>query len=227
MLSSKGIITELQREILHVFAAVPDASSFYLSGGTALADFFLAHRKSFDLDLFTAEEGLTLPFSRILEGALQRSLSVNTVRRLESFVDLEVGRGQDSTKVQLAYDTPFRFGEPLDSDLEVKVNDYKDLIVDKLLAFFGRAEPRDAIDLFFILQTEDIWELIRSAEVKDPGFDIYWLAVAFGKTRDFPDDILRWPIEMIREADPRQLKEQFLSLAEEIMARIRASGESE
>lgn len=49
----------------------------------------------------------------------------------------------------------------------------------------------------------------------------------FGKARDFPDDILRWPVEMIKEADPRQLKEQFLSLAEEIMARIRASGESE
>jgi hypothetical protein len=31
---------------------------------------------------------------------------------------------------------------------------------------------------------------------------------------------------MIREVDPKQLKEQFLSLAEEIMARIRASGES-
>lgn len=224
MLSSKGIITELQREILHIFAAVPDASSFYLSGGTALADFFLAHRKSFDLDLFTAEEGLTLPFSRILEDVLQRSLSVNAVRRLESFVELEVGTGEDSTRVQLAYDSPFRFGEPLDSDLEVKVNDYQDLVVDKLLAFFGRAEPRDAIDLFFILQAEDIWELIRSAELKDPGFDIYWLAVALGKTRDFPDDILRWPVDMIIEIDPKELKEQFLSLAKEIMAKIRASG---
>jgi hypothetical protein len=139
-------------------------------------------------------------------------------------VELEAGTGEDSTRVQLAYDSPFRFGEPLDSDLEVKVNDYQDLVVDKLLAFFGRVEPREAIDLFFILQTEDIWELIRSAEVKDPGFDMYWLAVAFGKTRDFPDDILRWPVEMIREVDPRQLREQFLSLAEEIMAKIRASG---
>ncbi len=227
MLWSKGIVTGLQREILHVFTTVPDASSYYLSGGTALADFFLAHRKSFDLDLFTAEEGLTLPFSRILEDVLQRSLSVHVVRRLESCVELEVGTGGDSTRVQLAYDSPFRFGEPLDSDLGIKVNDYQDLIVDKLLAFFGRAEPRDAVDLFFILQTEDMWELIRSAEVKDPGFDTYWLAVAFGKTRGFPDDISRWPVEMIKEVDPRQLKEQFSSLAEEIMVRIRASGESE
>ncbi len=142
-------------------------------------------------------------------------------------MEFEVGTEEDSTRVQLAYDSPFRFEEPLDSDLGVKVNDYKDLIVDKLLAFFGRDEPRDAIDLFFILKTEDIWELIRSAGVKDPGFDLYWLAVAFERARELPDDISRWPVEMIREVDPRQLKEQFLSLAEEIMARIRASGESE
>ncbi|MDP1547610.1 MAG: hypothetical protein Q8L87_16500 [Anaerolineales bacterium] len=32
------------------------------------------------------------------------------------------------------------------------INDYPDLRVDKLLAYFGRAEPRDAVDLYFILQ---------------------------------------------------------------------------
>lgn len=132
----------------------------------------------------------------------------------------------EETRIQLAYDSPYRFGEPVESDLEAKVNDYKDLVVDKLLAFFGRAEPRDAVDLFFILESEDIWELARAAEEKDPGFDRYWLAVALGKARDFPDDIVKWPVEMIRELDAGQLKRQFLELAEEIMIRIRASGDS-
>jgi len=63
MLSSKGIVTDIKREILHIFSNVPDAESFYSSGGTALADFYLAYRKSFDLDLFTLENGLILPFS--------------------------------------------------------------------------------------------------------------------------------------------------------------------
>jgi predicted nucleotidyltransferase component of viral defense system len=31
------------------------------------------------------------------------------------------------------------------------VNGYLDQCVDKLLAYFGRAEPRDAVDLYFIL----------------------------------------------------------------------------
>jgi len=226
MLSSKGIVTELQRDILHAFSYIPDSQSFYLSGGTALADFYLAHRKSFDLDLFTPENGLVLPFSRILEKEFEERFSMRVIRRLESYVEYELGIGAESTRVQLAYDSPYRFGEPIESDLKVKVNDYQDLVVDKLLAFFGRAEPRDAIDLFFILEREDIWELARSAEKKDPGFDLYWLAIALEKVRDFPDDISTWPIEMIKEVNPRQLKEQFLSLAEDIMVRIRASGDS-
>jgi len=34
---------------------------FYLTGGTALAEFYLAHRKSFDLDIFTTEKGIIIP----------------------------------------------------------------------------------------------------------------------------------------------------------------------
>ncbi|OFW55354.1 MAG: hypothetical protein A2V52_04840 [Actinobacteria bacterium RBG_19FT_COMBO_54_7] len=221
MLPSKGVVTDLQKQILHAFSQLADSGHFYLTGGTALAGFYLAHRKSFDLDLFTAERGLVLPFSRVFENELQAKLEVKTVRRLESFVEYEIRGEGEETKVQLAYDSPFRFGSPLASDLGIMVNDCKDLIVDKLLALFGRAEPRDAIDLFFILEEEDIWELARSAQTKDPGFDLYWLAIALRKVRDYPDDISGWPVEMIKEVDPVQLKDQFLRLSEEIMGRIR------
>jgi hypothetical protein len=158
---------------------------------------------------------------------LEGSFTVSVIRRLESYVEYELGTGAETTKVQLAYDSPYRFGEPLDSDLEVKVNGYQDIVTDKLLAFFGRAEPRDAIDLFLILEREDIWELIRAAAKKDPGFDLYWLAVCMGRVRDFPDDISRWPVVMIKYINPRQLKEQLLGLVEEIMTKIRASGDRE
>jgi predicted nucleotidyltransferase component of viral defense system len=159
LLKSKGIITDLQREILIIFSEIRDSKMFYLTGGTALAEFYLGHRKSFDLDIFTTEKGLIIPFSYAFEQELKKNFLVKVVRRYETFVEFEVSAKGDSTKVQLAYDSPFRFENPVDSDIGVKVNDYTDLIVDKLLAFFGRAEPRDAIDLFFILKTEDFWKL--------------------------------------------------------------------
>lgn len=170
MLQSKGIVTDLQKRILFAFSEIEDANYFYLTGGTALADFYLGHRKSFDLDLFTPEQKLILPFSRILEEKLKVQFSVVVVRRFETFVEFEVGVSGEQTRVQLVCDTPFRLGKPVDSNLKIKVNDYEDLIADKLLAFFSRVEPRDAVDLFFILKTENIWELITRAKKKRPGF---------------------------------------------------------
>jgi hypothetical protein len=42
LLKSKGIITDLQREILIIFSQIRDSKMFYLTGGTALAEFFRA-----------------------------------------------------------------------------------------------------------------------------------------------------------------------------------------
>ena len=66
-LGGKGIITAVQKALLTTFSALGDSRHFYLTGGTALAEFYLGHRRSFDLDLFTAEDRLVLPFSRVLE----------------------------------------------------------------------------------------------------------------------------------------------------------------
>jgi hypothetical protein len=222
LLKSKGIITDLQREILIIFSEIHDSKMFYLTGGTALAEFYLGHRKSFDLDIFTTEKGLIIPFSYAFEQELKKIFLVKVVRRYETFVEFEVSAKGDSTKVQLAYDSPFRFENPVDSDIGVKVNDYTDLIVDKLLAFFGRAEPRDAIDLFFILKTEDFWKLIELAKQKDPGFDLYWLAIALHKIKNFPDDLRDWPVEIIKKVDINELKGLLLNLSREIMDKIKA-----
>jgi hypothetical protein len=222
LLKSKGIITDLQREILIIFSEIRDSKMFYLTGGTALAEFYLGHRKSFDLDIFTTEKGLIIPFSYAFEQELKKNFIVKVVRRYETFVEFEVSAKGDSTKVQLAYDSPFRFENPVDSDIGVKVNDYTDLIVDKLLAFFGRAEPRDTIDLFFILKTEDFWKLIELAKQKDPGFDLYWLAIALHKIKNFPDDLKDWPVETIKKVDIKELKGLLLNLSREIMDKIKA-----
>lgn len=56
--------------------------------------------------------------------------------------------------MDLALDSPYRFESPVLSSDGIYVNDYSDLRSDKVLAYFGRAEPRDAVDLYFILQKE-------------------------------------------------------------------------
>jgi hypothetical protein len=215
------LLTTAQRKILEAFRQIPDAERFYLTGGTALAEFYLGHRRSFDLDLFTIEQGLVLPFSRVAEERFrQASFTVNVIRRLETFSEFELIRQGEAIRAQLAYDSPYRFGPPVETSLGW-INDYQDLVVDKLLAFFGRVEPRDAIDLYFILAEEDFWELVELAAQKDPGFDLYWLAVALQKVQDFPDELERWPVEMVQECDPKHLKTRFQELALELLNRIK------
>ena len=221
LLKSRGIITALQKEILMVFSKIPDSNIFYLTGGTALAEFYLAHRKSYDLDIFTTEKGLIIPFSYTFEEEIKKNFSLKVVRRFETLVEFEISDKEKSTRVQLALDSPFRFEEPLDTDLGIKVNDYKDLIVDKLLAFFGRAEPRDAIDLYFILETENFWDLVELAKQKDQGFDLYWLANALHRVKGYPENIKDLPVEMIKEINIKELKKLFLNLSKEVMEKIK------
>lgn len=219
---AKGIISKIQKDFLNFFSQVPDQENFYLTGGTALAEFYLGHRLSYDLDLFTGEPDIVLPFSRNLEKrCLDSEFSPKPIRRTHTFVAFDLKRGKEELKVELAYDSPFRFKEPLETIYKVNVNNYEDLIVDKLLAFFGRVEPRDAVDLFFILKKESLDKIMKLAKKKDPGFDPYWLAVAFEKTSDFPDDINRWPVEMLSDVNGEEIKTLFNKYALDIVEQIK------
>jgi hypothetical protein len=224
-LKGKGIITPLQKKLLQGIASLQDTKHFYLTGGTALAEFYLGHRRSYDLDLFTAETGLVIHFSRTVEKslALQSNCLIRPVRRFESFVELEAEGYGEKVQIHLAYDSPFRWGKPLRSEYGVNVNDYQDLIVDKVLAFFGRWTQRDAVDLFEIIKKEEIGPLLDMAKEKDPGFDLYWFAAALVEVDRYPDDIAKWPVDLIVEIDAKILKETFLELSREIMDRIKQS----
>ncbi|MEN3002297.1 MAG: nucleotidyl transferase AbiEii/AbiGii toxin family protein [Armatimonadota bacterium] len=214
------MLSKAQRRFLRFFARLPDSHYFYLTGGTALSEFYLAHRYSYDLDLFTGEAGLLIPFCHVLEQRMRRSrLPIRVVRRFETFVEY-LYESDDAFRIQLAVDSPFRFAPPVPTRYGVLVNDWDDLCVDKLLAFYGRVEPRDAIDVYCILQREDMDRLLHMAIEKDPGFDLYWFAVACQRVSMFPDDLTRWGVQMIEPIEITSLKACFQAIADEMMTRI-------
>jgi hypothetical protein len=215
-----GTLTPLQKEFMGILAGLPDKDQFYLAGGTALAEYYLGHRLSFDLDFFTGTENLVLPTSYQIENACQqKNLPVKAIRRFSTFVEFLVEKGGESLKIDLALDSPHRFGQPVISREGIFINDYPDLRVDKLLAYFGRAEPRDAVDLYFILQKDSMEPLLEQAAQKDTGFDQYWFAIALNRCENFPDELERWPVKMLRSFDPRVLKQTFLDWAVRLMDR--------
>lgn len=186
-------INKIQKEILIYFGDVSESEQFYLTGGTALAEFYLMHRKSNDLDFFTSTEEIVVPFSYHLEESLKgKGMAIKRQRGFASFVELLVEGVGESTVIHLALETPFRF-EPTKVFPEypkLKVDNLVDIASNKLLALFGRAALRDFIDVYFLVKKGyyDTDELIVKSKTKDPGFDLYWLGVALERIKTFTND---------------------------------------
>ncbi|WP_448605353.1 nucleotidyl transferase AbiEii/AbiGii toxin family protein [Thermoflexus hugenholtzii] len=132
MLKGKGLLTPAQKEALILLATLPDQEHFYLTGGTALAEFYLGHRISFDLDLFTTQEGLVGPFSQVLERRFrEKEWGVKIIRRFATFVEMLLEKCGEEIRLDLALDAPFRFAPPLLSEYGVLVNVWEDLKAEK------------------------------------------------------------------------------------------------
>jgi hypothetical protein len=183
----------VQKAVLDSFPGVADSGDFYLTGGTALAYFYLQHRKSNDLDFFTTVEETIPLFSHRLEETLKsRGMNIQRQRGLHSFVELLVEERKESTIIHLACDSTFRF-EPVKEFPEyprLKVDGLPDIASNKLLALFGRATLRDFIDVYFLVKKAKFnpQELMGKAKAKDPGFDPYWLGVAMERINTFKSD---------------------------------------
>ena len=187
------IISDLQDKILKGFGELKDSDQFYLTGGTALAHFYLKHRQSNDLDFFTSIEDIMDSFSRQLENYLKRNEFVCERRRgLRSFVELVVSFQTETTLIHLAVDSAFRFEATREFPEypKLRVDSLIDIASNKLLALFGRAALRDFIDVYFLARRGHFSkkELMNAAVQKDPGFDLYWLGVAFERIHTFHAD---------------------------------------
>lgn len=219
------ILTDLQKKILALFSRLPDAGTFYLTGGTALSAFFLKHRKSNDLDFFTGIEGLVSPLSYALESSLKKEgLNVKRARGLHSFIELLVASSEAETVIHLALDSPFRFEPPSESKeiSGLKVDNLADIASNKMLALFGRAELRDFIDIYFLSKEHFTRkELIEKASQKDPGFDLYWFGIALERIEAFSESSPDMHL-LLKPCPISELKKFFGAWRKEIIREISA-----
>ncbi|NLI12417.1 nucleotidyl transferase AbiEii/AbiGii toxin family protein [Pelotomaculum propionicicum] len=211
-------LTALQKKVIKIFSQADKNKDFYFTGGTALAVCYLSHRKSEDIDLFTGNPVAVAPTAREFESRLKKAgLGVEVERRQSSFVRILV---KQELKVDLALDTPFRLKPPVRLSLEginFLVDDLTDVAANKMLALFGRAEPRDFIDVYFLSKEYfDFMEMVEMAGKKDTGFDLYWLAAALLEV----DKIKVLPVKMCKPFDLTDMKQFFKEQRLKLMRRI-------
>lgn len=213
------ILTPLQRQFLVEIGRSPLQSSFYLTGGTALAAFYLHHRYSVDLDWFTADPTAIARVPPVLEALAQRAgLQLTFTRTLGSFLECFVV-GPDGERVELdfALDSPYRL-EPTrhHPDLGIDVDNVTDIACNKLSALFDRAEPKDFVDVYFIVRELMPFErLVALARKKHIGLDDYWLAIALTRI----ESVSLLP-RMIKPVTLGELQALFLAQAKALMDRL-------
>ena len=150
-----SLLTAFQNKIIKAIADSPLQDHFYLTGGTALAEFYLHHRYSLDLDFFTPDPGGVARVGPVVEEIAERlDAQVSFTRTVGSFLQcfFESAEGE-RVQLDFAQDSPFRL-QPLERNeaLGVKVENLTDIACNKLSALFDRAEPKDFIDVYFICQ---------------------------------------------------------------------------
>lgn len=211
------ILTPFQKRILTTIGNSDLASSFYLTGGTALAAYYLQHRFSEDLDFFaTAQEALTGVTTIMTQVARQLDASVEFTRTFPTFVESFVtSPSGERVKMDFAFDTPFRLQPTeIDPQFGIQVDNVTDIACNKLSALFDRSEPKDFVDVYFIChEMMPFSKLFSLAGQKHVGMTHYWMAVAMQNAR-----AIKFLPRMIKPLEIAELQTYFLNLAQELMA---------
>lgn len=167
--SPRSALTPLQLETLHAFFAREQA--FFLTGGAALAGFYLGHRTTDDLDLFTVDDAAFARGRSVLADVATAIGGTFEVRQdTPRFMRSVIARGDAAVIVDLVRDQVAQVHATKPVIDGVRVDPPDEILVNKLAALVGRAEERDLVDLLCLeksgLRVEDA---LPDALVKDGG----------------------------------------------------------
>ena len=188
------ILTDKQKKIIKLVVENNNIQqNFYLTGGTALAEYYFQHRISDDLDFFS-EEPFPLTFIEPMVANIKEQLRASEVKYNKLF-DRHIyffKVDNDEIKVEFTYIESKRINPTKIVD-GLQIDDLLDIGANKIMAMLDRNEPKDFIDLYFILQQTNLDELLKAVKKKyQVEIDLITLGTAFikGEKIEFPKDKL-------------------------------------
>ena len=215
------ILTEKQEVLI---GNLPDEilANFYLTGGTALSAFYIEHRLSKDLDFFTDTEQQVPPIE-FLTALIRRLPSVRDIR-YERLFDRRIFEivFKDSDILKVEFSTyPFKSIEERRKIGRLLVDSLLNIVTGKLFALTDRFDPKDFVDLYFVLQNHD-WKLGDLVKKTEERFEISGLEYIVPERlllvkKLGPDDL---PI-MLKEINAEEMKRYFLKQASELVKAFR------
>ena len=163
--------TSLKRDFLKAWFAKDQR--FFLTGGSALGMFYLDHRLSYDLDLFTTESVDSMQLrNQLIRLAETMGASCEPQQTSPDFHRFELRRGEEREVIDFVIDrvpqldtTKVRVGN-------IQVDTLREIIANKWAALLGRTELKDLVDLYFLeKEGHDIISYLPDAGRKDAGLE--------------------------------------------------------
>lgn len=189
-------------------------NTFYLTGGTALAAFYLHHRYSEDLDFFSENEFDILQVDVAFK-AIRQELGITKIDFQQSYnrnlFFLHIGK--EVIKAEFTY-FPFPRIEKGNEEYGIQVDSLLDIATNKLFTIYQRSQARDYIDLYAIVQHKgySVEELVQKAKSKfDWHIDPLQLGTQFIKAKEAQD----YP-RMIVEIMPEKWQAFFIEEAKKL-----------
>lgn len=163
--------TPLKREFLRTWFA--EEQRFFLTGGSALGLFYLDHRHSYDLELFTSDEvdGKEVQ-NLVLRVASQIGAECQAVRTAPDFHRFRLTRGEEREIIDVVVDRAPQLDTEKARFDGIRVDTLREILANKLTTLLSRTELKDVVDLYFLEQAgHDILYAIPDAQAKDGGWE--------------------------------------------------------
>jgi len=193
-------LTRAQRRAARIVADVLVDDGFCLAGGAALVASGMSNRPTRDLDMFT-DHDVDMPTvaARVAKALEAAGFAVTPDREYPTFVALRVTAGRRG-QVLIDLGRDHIEWPPVTTPLGRTLSP-RELAANKVLALFGRVQPRDLVDVATLSERCDLGEVFADAAVKDPGFDSRILAEMIRMVIARPD--AEWPVGADVEATRR------------------------
>ncbi len=193
--------------------------NFYFTGGTPLAAFYLHHRLSEDIDLFSEEE-INLMSVRTFIGSAQKKLKLKQVDYRQYF-GLHTFQlyfsGTNILKVDFNY-YPFPRIEKSTKYNGLEVDSLLDIAVNKVHTIAMKPRARDFIDIYFIIQKTgyDFYDLLKKAKIK---FDWHIDPIQLGSRLFQATEAMDFP-RMVKKINHQEWRDFFIREAEKLKSQI-------
>ncbi len=183
----------LQQKFLQAFFS--REKRFFLSGGAALAGFYLGHRETHDLDLFTLMDVMIEGSAAVAQAASEMGAKLESVQTSPDFRRYILTLESEAIVIDLIRERVAQLVTDKPVIGIIAVDTPEEILANKLCALLGRAEIRDLVDVRALeISGYSVESALPAAASKDGGLtpgQLSWVLsqITLGDDSELPGGI--------------------------------------